>query len=503
MFAPLVAKTRSKSAAASRDSLVSARSTILPRSFREVEGMRSPSPNISYRRTLLRTGQLSASRSRDVSSTPIFGLVHDQARDAQGGPSLCRAVHTRALQPKLAVGMVDNPYEHEADHIAAQVMKMPEPRQVGRECACCIDDERPLMRTKKAGSPAMAGAAPEIVNRTLDAPGSPLDSSARSFMEPRFGVDFSHVRVHSDQQAGVSAHSVNALAYTVGHHVVFSSGGYSPGSEAGRNLLAHELVHVVQQSGAGAAGAVASQLLQRAAKPEKLGTKVAEPIGKPSPFKTVTATFDGDEFVVVADGKPIIRASGQSGHPNQVEPADAAACKGIVNDSYLNNSRYVGVKDKGPIPEGTYTFRHAEMVTFTLSEDFKMALARPGEYVDPSGLDLHGDWGAARMALTPSGALTPARFCGNTGSRSGFYLHGGVMAGSSGCIDIGNSAITEVVDKLMGYTKPVKLTVKYSKPPPGVSALDRAAGRFMYPSAKDPGFLDRVKSAAGFDAGTP
>jgi hypothetical protein len=68
------------------------------------------------------------------------------------------------------------------------------------------------------------------------------------------------------------------------------------------------------------------------------------------------------------------------------------------------------------------------------------------------------------------------------------------MTGSSGCIDIGNSGITTVVQQLMGYTKPVHVTVKYTVPPPATSELERAAGRFMYPQGKETGFWDRVKS---------
>ena len=69
-------------------------------------------------------------------------------------------------------------------------------------------------------------------------------------MEPRFGHDFSRVRVHTDAKAVESSQSVHALAYTVGSHVVFGSGHYAPHTSSGRQLLAHELAHVVQQSNA-------------------------------------------------------------------------------------------------------------------------------------------------------------------------------------------------------------------------------------------------------------
>jgi hypothetical protein len=125
-----------------------------------------------------------------------------------------------------------------------------------------------------------------------------------------------------------------------------------------------------------------------------------------------------------------------------------------------------------------------------------MALAGESEYVDPSGSALHGDWGAARAPLRPI-RIVPTKTCGNTGSRSGFYLHGGVMPGSSGCIDIGNDAITKVVDVLLGYPDPVHVVVKYTQPLPNVGALERAAGRFMYPPGKNPSITDRLKSLFG------
>jgi len=80
-----------------------------------------------------------------------------------------------------------------------------------------------------------------------------LDSSARAFFEPRFGLDFSRVRIHTDQRAGASARELNALAYTVGDQVVFASGQYAPRNRPSRELLAHELAHVAQQRDAGIA----------------------------------------------------------------------------------------------------------------------------------------------------------------------------------------------------------------------------------------------------------
>jgi hypothetical protein len=88
---------------------------------------------------------------------------------------------------------------------------------------------------------------PSIVHEVLQSSGESLDSATRSFMEPCFGHDFSNVRIHSDSQAAESAQAVDALAYTAGRHLVFGKGQYSPATEYGRRLLAHELVHSIQQ----------------------------------------------------------------------------------------------------------------------------------------------------------------------------------------------------------------------------------------------------------------
>ena len=96
-------------------------------------------------------------------------------------------------------------------------------------------------------NPSPAHAVPSIVHEVVRSPGQPLDDATRSFMEPHFGHDFSRVRVHTDSKATESARAVNALAYTVGHDVVFGCGQYAPRLPAGEQLLAHELTHVVQQ----------------------------------------------------------------------------------------------------------------------------------------------------------------------------------------------------------------------------------------------------------------
>ncbi|MFG1796312.1 DUF4157 domain-containing protein [Nocardia sp. NPDC049149] len=95
---------------------------------------------------------------------------------------------------------------------------------------------------------AVPAVAPPIVRDVLRDAGQPLDSATLAAMNSHFDTDFSRVRIHTGPQASASAAAVAAQAYTVGRHVVFDSRGYRPGTEDGRELLTHELAHVVQQS---------------------------------------------------------------------------------------------------------------------------------------------------------------------------------------------------------------------------------------------------------------
>ncbi len=149
------------------------------------------------------------------------------------------------LQPKLRMGRTDDPLEHEADRIADQVTRLSEARFEPAHPAGQV--YAPVQRNR-ALSAETGQIAPPLIDEVLRSPGQPLDPAIRATMEPRFGHDFSRVRVHTDTSAMELARLVDALAYTVGHHVVFGSGRYAPQSLSGGRLLAHELTHVVQQA---------------------------------------------------------------------------------------------------------------------------------------------------------------------------------------------------------------------------------------------------------------
>lgn len=98
-----------------------------------------------------------------------------------------------------------------------------------------------------AGAAALMDEDRSPVHDVVASGGAPLPAELRTDMEGRFGHDFDDVRVHDDGAAHRSAASVNAQAYTVGSNIVFQSGKYDPGSDAGKHMIAHELTHVVQQ----------------------------------------------------------------------------------------------------------------------------------------------------------------------------------------------------------------------------------------------------------------
>ncbi|TKB87756.1 MAG: DUF4157 domain-containing protein, partial [Nitrospira sp.] len=107
-----------------------------------------------------------------------------------------------------------------------------------------------LLQSEKDGSRTTANGVPPIVEKVVKSGvGQPLDPATRTFMESRFGQDFSDMRVHTDAKAAESAQAVNALAYTAGTNIVFGKDRYQAQTQGGKHLLGHELAHVVQQSG--------------------------------------------------------------------------------------------------------------------------------------------------------------------------------------------------------------------------------------------------------------
>lgn len=116
------------------------------------------------------------------------------------------------------------------------------------KCETCNDGGKTLQR-HAANHHTAPPSVPPVVHDVLRSSGRPLDRPTRSFMESRFGSDFSGVRVHDDARAAESARAVNARAYTVGQDIVFARESFEPHTSAGKALLAHELAHTIQQHG--------------------------------------------------------------------------------------------------------------------------------------------------------------------------------------------------------------------------------------------------------------
>jgi len=163
------------------------------------------------------------------------------------------------FQPKLTVNLPGDKYEQEADAMADQVMRM----IVQRKCKHCEEEEKRIQRKGTDSATPAVDEGFESYVASLHGRGTVLSQSERDFFEPRFGYDFSNVRIHTGGDAAQSADRINALAYTAGTHIVFNTGQYRPGSENGKRLLAHELTHVVQQGGS--MGAIQRQTARRVA----------------------------------------------------------------------------------------------------------------------------------------------------------------------------------------------------------------------------------------------
>ncbi|WP_458210356.1 eCIS core domain-containing protein [Haladaptatus sp. NG-SE-30] len=196
---------------------------------------------------------------------PLFVLQQ------KNGNQAVRRVVNKQIQLKLEVGKPDDKYEREADKVAEQVVRMSgmttaerskkdgqdthilqmisggRGRFRQRKLRRCTDCEE---SNRHAGihstNPSRIGSSKNRL-RSLGT-GRPLPSSIRSFIEPRFGYRFGDVRIHTDSEANYTANMMNARAFTVGQDVVFAGGEYSPHTSQGMQLLAHELVHVFQQS---------------------------------------------------------------------------------------------------------------------------------------------------------------------------------------------------------------------------------------------------------------
>jgi hypothetical protein len=212
--------------------------------------------------------------------SPIDYILH--LHQTIGNQAVERLFKSGVIQAKLKIGQPNDIYEQEADRIADEVMQMPNKQHIADSSLRPIayghsfssidnkpyaishmpklkitpliqrqveeEEEEEILQTKE-----IPGQTPEVTPNleyrinALKGGGQPLPESVRAFFEPRFGYDFSQVRVHTETQAAESAQALSAVAYTVGRDIVFGAGQYTPDTTTGRRFLAHELTHVVQQ----------------------------------------------------------------------------------------------------------------------------------------------------------------------------------------------------------------------------------------------------------------
>ena len=225
-----------------------------------------------------------ASRSQQTNFSQSLNTPVDRILFLQrtiGNQAVGRLIKSGVLKTKLRIGQPGDIYEQEAERVADQVMRMQEPKvstetkvssniqnnSIQRRCPACIrehqsrkeEGEETLQTKENSDSTPKVTSDLESSISSIHGSGQPLSEPVRTFFERRFGADFSSVRVSSDSQAGELANTLQARAFTVGSNISFGRGQYSPGTSEGKQLLAHELTHVIQQT-----GSVHSQRILRA-----------------------------------------------------------------------------------------------------------------------------------------------------------------------------------------------------------------------------------------------
>ncbi len=285
--------------------------------------------------------QANAARAKppalDFSRTVSSQLSPDGRRAPQlprgyGNQAMLRLMQRSrpAVQTKLTINQPGDAYEQEADRVADLVMRMTDadialsraPLGISRKCAACEEEDKKKLQMKSAGRGELASAeAPPIVHEVLREPGQPLDAATRAFFEPRFGYDFAGVRVHVGVAANKSAEAIKAQAYTFDRHLVFADGQYSSATRNGRHLVAHELVHLMQQAGNGGANQVAQKKVRRRPQTQVNGAATA------SEFQVYACTKDLETSPVGRHAFFRVGGEGPGNPTYELEPQDNRTLK--------------------------------------------------------------------------------------------------------------------------------------------------------------------------------
>ncbi len=305
-------------------------------------------------------------------------FVPTQANTSTNSPAASsQAKPSTFFQPKLTVNTPGDTYEQEADHVANQVMRMKNSdapffspsaqsqQGIQRKCDSCEHEEK--VQRKETNDGVSGQTAPPLVSEVISSGGGqPLDADTKGFMESRMGQDFSQVRVHTGARAAESAAAIQAKAYTSGRDVVFGAGEYQPASESGKQLLAHELVHVGQQS---------TSNIQRKPSPEKSKINpegytidefisIVKKIEKSRPdwkprqvleslhniagtnnqrHRRVMQTEEGNSLINVIDLKDIVKLGGMLVHSNVEAPYETGVVKDNTNQNIALSHVLTGI----------------------------------------------------------------------------------------------------------------------------------------------------------------
>jgi hypothetical protein len=391
------------------------------------------------------------------------------------------------LQAKLTIGASDDPLEREADRIADQVLAAGADPTLGHM--------PPRIQRSAVSATEGMDAAPVSVDRVLASSGRLLEPALKQDMEERFGHDFSRVRVHSGAEAEKSARDVNAHAYTVGHNIVFASGQFAPGTQEGRQLIAHELAHVVQQGGSEAnhntysiidEHHVAEREAELAAQAVTNGKGAHIAIRSPAPklyrHKDDIVAYSGGQssaLNIIQAGQLIYSAPAVSGHPGhgENEPSEGPipAGKYVIHPNIVQprversqagtcgaagiRTGYQEITSNDPTP---CTGAHYCNVPCPTASNPGQVCFTPKDCWGPMRIKIEG----SKAVVTPSGTRK---------IRDGFFIHGGnpVDAVTSGCVKSLDNGVFPEIRKLTGIKGAVPFCVGNACPPLVEAAISR------------------------------
>jgi hypothetical protein len=394
------------------------------------------------------------------------------------------------IQTKLKVSQPGDIYEQEADRVAEQVMRMSvqedhilsihgiNEEKINRKCQSCQDEEEEKMINRKTANDEhqISEDVALSVGNARQEGGIPLDASTRAFIEPRFGIDFSKVRVHTYEKAAESANVINALAYTSNNDIVFGEGRYRPRTNDGKYLLAHELAHVIQQNRrhVDSETMVSRQTDDKTPEidrdfpltsPVELTGHAEREFEHPAPN---FVAYDGNQLLIFREGKLVKRADAVSGNPGHEEYEKNVGP--IPDGKYLLSPNIVrrgvdklenGTCGALGITSGIQEIRSNDASPCADPSNHYCTVSCPTSDHPAQRCYTPMDcWGRFRIRIEGSKTVeTPA---GEKVSRGGFYIHGGNhdVPVTSGCIKIFDDS---VFTELQKFKKPVPLIVSKNR----------------------------------------